>query len=45
LFEYDAEGNLSLKGFDSAALGSVFSVGPSGTIVWSSVYTKDQTDQ
>lgn len=45
LFEYDVDGNLSLKGFDSAALGNVFSVGPNGTIVWSSVYTKDQTDQ
>ena len=44
LFEYDVEGNLSLKGFDTAALGSVFSVGPGGTLVWASVYTKTETD-
>lgn len=44
LFEYDQNGNLSLKGFDTAALGSVMSVGPSGTLVWSSVYTKTETD-
>ena len=44
LFEYDSNGNLSLKGFDTAALGAVFSVGPSGTLVWSSVYTKNETD-
>ena len=44
LFEYDQNGNLSLKGFDTAALGSVMSVGPSGTLVWSSVYTKAETD-
>lgn len=43
-FVFDAEGNLSLKGFDTAALGSVLSVGPSGTLVWSSVYTKAETD-
>lgn len=43
-FVFDAEGNLSLKGFDTAALGAVLSVGPSGTIVWSSVYTKAETD-
>lgn len=45
LFEYDSEGNLSLKGFDTAALGSVLSVGPSGTLVWASVYTKTETDE
>ena len=45
LFEFDSNGNLSLKGFDTAALGSVFSVGPNGTLVWSSVYTKAETDQ
>lgn len=44
LFEYDTNGNLSLKGFDTAALGAVMSVGPSGTLVWASVYTKDETD-
>ena len=44
IFEYDTNGNLSLKGFDTAALGTVLSVGPSGTLVWSDVYTKEQTD-
>jgi hypothetical protein len=44
LFEFDSNGNLSLKGFDTAALGAVLSVGPSGTLVWSSVYTKSETD-
>ena len=43
-FVYDSEGNLSLKGFDTAALGQVMSVGPDGTIVWSDVYTKLETD-
>lgn len=44
LFVYDSNGNLSLKGFDTAALGAVLSVGPSGTMVWASVYTKAETD-
>lgn len=44
-FVYDSKGNLSLKGFDTAALGQVLSVGPSGTLVWSDVYTKQETDQ
>ena len=44
-FVYDAEGNLSLSGFDTAALGKVLSVGPDGTIVWSDVYTKIETDR
>ncbi len=43
-FVYDSEGNLSLKGFDTSALGQVMSVGPDGTIVWSDVYTKLETD-
>lgn len=43
-FIYDSEGNLSLKGFDTAALGQVMSVGPDGTIIWSDVYTKLETD-
>lgn len=43
-FTYDAEGNLSLNGFDTAALGQVLSIGPDGTIVWSDVYTKAETD-
>lgn len=43
IFEYDASGNLSLKGFDTAALGTVLSVGPDGTMVWTSVYTKEET--
>lgn len=43
-FVYDSEGNLSLKGFDTAALGQVMSVGPDGTIIWADVYTKLETD-
>ena len=43
IFEYDTSGNLSLKGFDTAALGAVLAVGPDGTMVWSSVYTKEET--
>ncbi len=43
-FIYDSEGNLSLKGFDTAALGQVMSIGPNGTIIWSDVYTKLETD-
>lgn len=45
LFETDANGNLSLKGFDAAALGSVLSVGPDGTLKWLSIYTKEEIDQ
>lgn len=44
LFETDANGNLSLKGFDSAALGSVLSVGEDGSLQWLSIYTKDEID-
>lgn len=44
LFETDAAGNLSLKGFDEAAVGSVFSVGEDGTLKWLSIYTKDEID-
>lgn len=43
IFEYDTSGNLSLKGFDTAALGAVLAVGPDGTMVWSNVYTKEET--
>lgn len=43
-FIYDSEGNLSLKGFDTAALGQVLTVGPDGTILWSDVYSKIETD-
>ena len=45
LFETDANGNLSLKGFDAAALGSVLSVGSDGTLKWLSIYTKEEIDQ
>lgn len=48
LFVYDAEGNLSLKGFDAAAIGSLLSIGEDGTLSWISmptnVYTKKETD-
>lgn len=45
LFETDSEGNLSLKGFDEAALGAVVSKGDDGTLVWSEVYSKTETDE
>lgn len=44
LFETDSAGNLSLKGFDSAAADSVFSVGDDGSLKWISIYTKDEID-
>lgn len=34
LFEYDDEGNLSLKGFDTEALGKVMSIDENGKIKW-----------
>lgn len=34
LFEYDESGNLSLKGFDTEALGKVMSIGEDGKIKW-----------
>lgn len=45
LFETDQDGNLSLKGFDEAALGSVLSVGENGTLQWLSIYTKKEIDE
>lgn len=44
LFETDAAGNLSLKGFDTAAVGSVLSVGEDGTLKWLNIYTKEEID-
>lgn len=34
LFEYDEKGNLSLKGFDTEALGKIMSVDENGKIKW-----------
>ena len=49
LFVYDKDGNLSLKGFDTAATGSLLSLGEDGTLSWISmptnVYTKTETDE
>lgn len=49
LFIYDKDGNLSLKGFDTAATGSLLSLGEDGTLSWISmptnVYTKTETDE
>ena len=45
LFERDANGNLSLKGFDTAALGSFISIGANGELQWVDAYTKNEIDQ
>ena len=45
LFEVDNNGNLSLKGFDEAVVGDVFSVGEDGTLRWIDIYTKEDIDQ
>ena len=45
LFEVDAAGNLSLKGFDSAAIGSVFQVAEDGTLRWVESYSKEEVDR
>jgi hypothetical protein len=45
LFEVDTEGNLSLKGFDSAAIGSVFQVAEDGTLRWVESYSKEEVDR
>lgn len=49
LFVYDNSGNLSLKGFDTAAIGQLLSVGEDGTLSWISmpddVYSKTETDE
>lgn len=49
LFVYDASGNLSLKGFDTAAVGQLLSIGEDGTLSWISmpddVYSKTETDE
>lgn len=47
LFEYDAYGNLSLKGFDEAAINSVLSKNADGTLSWKvpvDSYSKAETD-
>lgn len=48
LFEKDAEGNLSLKGFDEAVVGSFFTKGEDGNLIWQTpidAYTKEETDE
>lgn len=47
LFETDSEGNLSLKGFDEAAIGSFFTKGENGELIWQTpidTYTKEEID-
>lgn len=46
-FEYDIYGNLSLKGFDEAAVNSLLSIGEDGTLSWVApidTYTKAEID-
>lgn len=49
LFVYDNNGNLSLKGFDTATVGQLLSIGEDGTLSWISmpddVYSKTETDE
>lgn len=48
LFEKDENGNLSLKGFDEATIGSFFTKGEDGELVWITpidAYTKEETDE
>ena len=48
LFEKDAEGNLSLKGFDEASIGAFFVKGENGELEWKTpidAYTKEETDE
>ena len=44
LFEVDSNGNLSLKGFDEAVVGDVFSIGEDGSLRWIDLYTKEEID-
>lgn len=48
LFEKDENGNLSLKGFDEAAIGSFFVKGEDGELEWKTpidAYTKEETNK
>ena len=48
LFEKDENGNLSLKGFDEAAIGSFFVKGEDGELEWKTpidAYTKEETNE
>lgn len=48
LFEYDESGNLSLIGFDKAAIGTFFTKGADGSLTWVApidAYTKTETDE
>lgn len=45
LFEVNNNGDLSLKGFDEAVVGDVFSIGEDGTLRWIDIYTKEDIDQ
>ena len=48
LFEKDKNGNLSLKGFDEAAIGSFFVKGSNGELEWKTpidAYTKEETNE
>ena len=43
-FEVDSQGNLSLKGFESAVAGNIFSIGEDGSLHWIEAYTKEEID-
>ena len=47
LFEYNENGQLTLKGFASAEAGQYFSVNENGEIIWVTpdTYTKEETDE
>lgn len=44
LFEVDSQGNLSLKGFENAVAGNIFSIGEDGSLHWIEAYTKEEID-
>lgn len=47
-FEFDENGNLGLKGFDSTALGQILTIGNNGELTWTTpvdTYTKEEIDQ
>lgn len=47
LFEYNENGELTLKGFDNAQAGQYFSLDEDGNVIWVTpdVYTKTETDE
>lgn len=45
LFEIDSNGNLSLKDFDKAPIGSVLSTGEDSALKWIDIYSKEDIDK